>query len=65
MKVIASLTVAGIVATLAPAQVRQGNLQVGALAPDFMLKVRGEDREIRLSDYRGHRPVALVFGSFT
>ncbi len=39
--------------------------KVGDLAPDFELQdPQGESRE-RLSDYRGKRPVALVFGSYT
>ncbi len=37
----------------------------GDLAPDFELfDVNGEN-PIRLSDFRGERPVALVFGSYT
>lgn len=37
----------------------------GDVAPDFELRdVSGED-VVRLSDFRGLRPVALVFGSFT
>ena len=39
--------------------------KVGDLAPDFTLyDVRGEEW-VRLSDFRGVKPVALVFGSFT
>jgi len=39
--------------------------KVGGLAPDFELAdVTGENR-VRLSDFRGRKPVALVFGSFT
>lgn len=39
--------------------------KAGDLAPDFELRdVRGEN-PVRLSDFRGRRPVALVFGSFT
>lgn len=39
--------------------------KVGEVAPDFELcDVRGEN-SIRLSDSRGTRPVALIFGSFT
>lgn len=35
------------------------------VAPDFELRdVKGEN-PVRLSDFRGWRPVALVFGSFT
>lgn len=37
----------------------------GTLAPDFELyDVNGEHR-VRLSDFRGQKPVALIFGSFT
>jgi hypothetical protein len=37
----------------------------GDVAPDFELSdVTGEHR-VRLSDYQGQKPVALVFGSFT
>ncbi|MBC8402507.1 MAG: hypothetical protein H8E14_13540 [Candidatus Marinimicrobia bacterium] len=37
----------------------------GAVAPDFeLLDVAGEN-PIRLSDFIGQKPVALVFGSFT
>lgn len=35
-----------------------------AEAPDFSLPVLDEDRSIRLSDFRGHKPVLLIFGSF-
>ncbi len=39
--------------------------RVGDMAPDFELTdVTGEHRA-RLSQFRGDRPVALVFGSFT
>ena len=37
----------------------------GDLAPDFELRDVGGEHSIRLSDFRGRRPVALVFGSFT
>ena len=38
---------------------------VGELAPDFELRdVMGESA-VRLSDFCGKKPVALVFGSFT
>lgn len=37
----------------------------GELAPDFKLRdVEGEN-PVRLSQYRGKKPVALIFGSFT
>ena len=39
--------------------------KAGDTAPDFELSdVNGEDT-IRLSDFRGKKPVALIFGSFT
>jgi hypothetical protein len=37
----------------------------GELASEFELwDVSGENR-VRLSDFRGNKPVALIFGSFT
>ena len=39
--------------------------KVGEAAPDFELRdIQGEN-PIRLSDLKGKKPVALVFGSFT
>jgi peroxiredoxin len=39
--------------------------RVGDPAPDFTLSdIRGENT-IRLSDFQGKKPVALIFGSFT
>lgn len=39
---------------------------VGDPAPDFALPVLGEpERAVRLSELRGKRPVALIFGSYT
>ena len=39
--------------------------RAGDPAPDFELSdVTGEQR-VRLSDFQGQKPVALVFGSFT
>jgi peroxiredoxin len=39
--------------------------KVGELAPDFrLLDITGEN-SIRLSDFKGIKPVALIFGSFT
>ena len=43
--------------TLAPA--------VGADAPDFDLPRLGSADRVRLSQFRGHKPVALIFGSYT
>ena len=39
--------------------------KVGDLAPDFVLQDPEGNEEVRLSDFRGKRPVALVFGSYT
>jgi hypothetical protein len=38
---------------------------VGAQAPNFKLKTQDGTQEIRLADYRGKKPVVLIFGSFT
>ena len=37
----------------------------GEEAPDFSLKRLASDERVRLSDFRGRRPVALAFGSYT
>ncbi len=39
--------------------------KVGDLAPDFELQDPEGNVRVRLSDFRGRRPVALVFGSYT
>jgi hypothetical protein len=39
--------------------------KVGDLAPDFELRDPSGKTVVRLSDFRGKRPVALVFGSYT
>ena len=38
---------------------------VGELATDFYLKRLGAEERVRLSNFRGLQPVALVFGSYT
>lgn len=43
----------------------QDGVSVGSLAPDFALRSPDGSRVIRLSQYRGIKPVVLVFGSFT
>ena len=55
-----------------PAEQRQGRgqrppdkLKVGDLAPDFTLKSLDGPRKVTLSDFRGKRPVVLIFGSYT
>ncbi len=39
--------------------------KVGDLAPDFELQDPEGNVRVRLSDFRGKRPVALLFGSYT
>jgi peroxiredoxin len=39
--------------------------RAGDLAPDFTLTDSGGTETVSLSDFRGEKPVALVFGSFT
>jgi hypothetical protein len=38
---------------------------VGRMAPDFNLETHDGKQRIALSDYRGKKPVVLVFGNFT
>ena len=38
---------------------------VGDAPPDFNLKRLGSDERVRLSSFKGKRPVALIFGSYT
>ncbi len=37
----------------------------GDIAPDFELRDVNGENPVRLSDFRGNKPVALIFGSFT
>ncbi len=39
--------------------------EVGTLAPDFELPLRDSEEHVRLSAFRGQKPVALIFGSYT
>jgi peroxiredoxin len=39
--------------------------RVGDHAPDFELTDVSGDKRVRLSEFQGHKPVALIFGSFT
>lgn len=43
----------------------EGDLQPGDEAPDFELQYRESPQTVKLSAFRGDRPVALVFGSYT
>ena len=38
---------------------------VGEVPPDFNLKLVGSEERVRLSSFKGQRPVALIFGSYT
>lgn len=44
---------------------REGKLKVGNPAPDFTLASLDGKQQVTLSDFRGERPVALIFGSYT
>ena len=39
--------------------------KIGEMAPDFMLSDQTGEKAVRLSAFRGKKPVVLVFGSFT
>ncbi len=38
---------------------------VGDVAPDFELRDVNRENPVRLSDFQGQKPVALIFGSYT
>jgi len=44
---------------------RAGDLKIGEPAPDFRLKTYEKSSWVQLSDFRGDRPVVLIFGSYT
>ncbi len=44
---------------------RAGRLAVGDQAPDFDLETYDHGGRVRLSPFRGSKPVVLVFGSYT
>jgi hypothetical protein len=44
---------------------RRGHLKVGDPAPDFALKTADSSQVVRLSWFRGEKPVVLIFGSHT
>ncbi len=56
-----------VLACAAPAAQQRGPsaLKPGELAPDFTLKRLHSEKTLRLSSFRGVKPVALVFGSYT
>ena len=39
--------------------------KAGDIAPDFTLSDVSGERSVTLSNFRGDKPVALIFGSFT
>jgi len=45
--------------------VRAGHLQVGDPAPEFSLPTGDRKARVRLSSFRGLKPVVLIFGSYT
>ena len=42
-----------------------GGIPLGTVAPDFALQTSSGGRRVRLSEFRGKRPVVLVLGSYT
>ena len=44
---------------------RGGTIHTGDTAPDFRLPTLDHKQTVALSDFRGNRPVVLVFGSYT
>ena len=42
-----------------------GGIPIGSAAPDFTLLRSSGDRRLRLSEFRGKRPIVLVLGSYT
>jgi len=44
---------------------RRGTLKLGDPAPDFNLKTADRSTAVRLSSFRGQKPVVLIFGSHT
>ena len=44
---------------------RAGRLRVGDAAPGFELPTYDKKSRIQLASFRGHKPVVLIFGSYT
>ncbi len=44
---------------------RAGHLKVGDAAPDFALPTSDKKTRVKLSSFRGQKPVVLIFGSYT
>jgi hypothetical protein len=41
------------------------NLRLGDVAPDFTLPDLKRTKDVKLSSFKGKRPVVLIFGSYT
>ena len=48
-----------------PPSVSTGGVRIGAMAPGFTLAWHGLPGRMALSEFRGRKPVVLVFGSYT
>ncbi len=46
-------------------EARAGGLRVGEEAPGFDLETLDKKSRVRLAEFRGSKPVVLVFGSYT
>ncbi|HLJ49362.1 MAG TPA: hypothetical protein VKU01_25290 [Bryobacteraceae bacterium] len=44
---------------------RGGVIHAGDVAPDFELQTLDKSATVRLSSFRGSKPVVLIFGSYT
>ncbi len=44
---------------------RAGQLRPGDVAPDFQLWTSDKKSRVQLSSFHGHKPVVLIFGSYT
>jgi AhpC/TSA family len=44
---------------------RAGHFAIGDAAPDFSLESPDHQDRVQLSSLKGHKPVVLVFGSYT
>lgn len=44
---------------------RKGTVNPGDQAPDFNLEAQDKSGYVKLSSFRGQKPVVLVFGSYT
>jgi Ca2+-binding EF-hand superfamily protein len=54
-----------IITPAAKGERHKDTLRLGDPAPDFTLPDPKGTREVTLSSFRGHKPVVLIFGSFT